>query len=391
MAAGLTVAAGATVSPVIDLEKLLKPIAGENAVGQNLRYLLLDQKKGIYWHDRIREAHRENLFEAVPKHPDWPAVIELSTRALSTLTKDLQIAAWLSDALVKHNGHDRLAGLRDSLKLMRGLIADYWDDIYPESDPDGDDGRFKARGNIIAVFDARLSVAIKTIPLTESASGLRYSFIDWEDGRSFDVPDKDVLGSFGSNDLERFSLLKEQAEQEGKITSEDWRKAVNGTSYQFFRGRLDLLLECVEELTALDETIDLHFEREAPGVKELQRSLEDLTSIMKKLEHEKRPPELAAAAEMTAESGSENGDPDFSGGIQTGQTGQTRQEALRRLAEIAEYFRRTEPHSPVSYLVQRAVKWGNMPLDVWLEDVVKEGSVLGQLRETLGIKANNQS
>jgi type VI secretion system protein ImpA len=65
---------------------------------------------------------------------------------------------------------------------------------------------------------------------------------------------------------------------------------------------------------------------------------------------------------------------------------QTRQEALRRLADIAEYFRLTEPHSPISYLVQRAIKWGNMPLDVWLEDVVKEESVLGQLRETLGIK-----
>lgn len=64
----------------------------------------------------------------------------------------------------------------------------------------------------------------------------------------------------------------------------------------------------------------------------------------------------------------------------------SRQEALRRLTEIAGYFEKTEPHSPVSYLVNRAVAWGNMPLDKWLRDVVKDDSVLAGIRETLGIK-----
>ena len=55
------------------------------------------------------------------------------------------------------------------------------------------------------------------------------------------------------------------------------------------------------------------------------------------------------------------------------------------LSQVAEFFRKTEPHSPVSYLVQRAVKWGQMPLDVWLQDVIKDGGVLDGLRETLGL------
>ena len=41
---------------------------------------------------------------------------------------------------------------------------------------------------------------------------------------------------------------------------------------------------------------------------------------------------------------------------------------------------------PVSYLVQRAVSWGHMPLDTWLAEVIKDGGVLDNLRETLGIK-----
>jgi type VI secretion system protein ImpA len=60
--------------------------------------------------------------------------------------------------------------------------------------------------------------------------------------------------------------------------------------------------------------------------------------------------------------------------------------AQRQLAEVAAFFRRTEPHSPVSYLVQRAVQWGHMPLESWLRDVIKDETVLAQLRDTLGLK-----
>ena len=375
---------------ITDLEALLKPISEETPTGQDLKLVWFDPKKGIYWHDRIREAHRENLYETVPKAPDWPAVIELSTRALSSLTKDLQIAAWLSDALVKSDRHDRLAGLRDGLRLLRGLIEQYWEAVFPASDPEGEDGHFAARANIVSAFDARLAIAVKTIPLTDGATGLKYSYLNWEESKLFDVPDKDQLDSLSSDELERVTQLKAQAEKERKVTSEDWRKAVQGTPYPFFKERLDLLKECAEELEALEEAVDRHFQREAPGVKELRRALEDLISVVAQLERTKRPPEVAAAEDRSpaaGEPGSSNGHSDF-----TALPGQvsTRQEAFRRLAEVAEYFRQAEPHSPVSYLLHRAIKWGQMPLDIWLHDVVKDLSVLNQFHELLGIKTEGE-
>ncbi len=54
---------------------------------------------------------------------------------------------------------------------------------------------------------------------------------------------------------------------------------------------------------------------------------------------------------------------------------------------MAEYFHKTEPHSPVAFLIERAIKWGEMPLDQWLEEVIKNNEILGQVRETLGIKS----
>jgi type VI secretion system protein ImpA len=77
------------------------------------------------------------------------------------------------------------------------------------------------------------------------------------------------------------------------------------------------------------------------------------------------------------------------GALSVGGAVRSRQDALKRLSEVAEFFRQTEPHSPVAYLVQRAVKWGNMPLDNWLQEVIKDETVLGQLRETLGFGAFN--
>ncbi|MBX3474520.1 MAG: type VI secretion system ImpA family N-terminal domain-containing protein [Planctomycetes bacterium] len=63
-----------------------------------------------------------------------------------------------------------------------------------------------------------------------------------------------------------------------------------------------------------------------------------------------------------------------------------RKQAFERLKEVAEFLRRTEPHSPVSYLVQRAVKWGDMRLEDVLTELVKDDGVRRNLFETLGVK-----
>jgi hypothetical protein len=70
---------------------------------------------------------------------------------------------------------------------------------------------------------------------------------------------------------------------------------------------------------------------------------------------------------------------------------QDRSEALRRLAAVAGFFHRTEPDSPVSYQVQRAFRWGQMPFDEWLSGLIGDQGVLAHIRETLGIKLRNRA
>ncbi|MYM27139.1 type VI secretion system protein TssA [Duganella sp. CY15W] len=63
---------------------------------------------------------------------------------------------------------------------------------------------------------------------------------------------------------------------------------------------------------------------------------------------------------------------------------QDRVQALQQLRLIADFFRRTEPHSPVAYLAERAATWGEMPLHVWLRAVIKDPAAIAGVEELLG-------
>src|SRR5262245_36487639 len=144
----------------IDIDALLAPIAGDNPAGANLKYA------GLY--DEINEARREDEdlaqgeWKRERKIADWPRVVRLATEALTTRTKDLQVCAWLIEALVKTRGLD---GLRDGLVTMRGLVEHHWDHLYPESD----EGDLEARANAIASLERpvvlpKLPRALKDVP-----------------------------------------------------------------------------------------------------------------------------------------------------------------------------------------------------------------------------------
>ncbi len=70
---------------------------------------------------------------------------------------------------------------------------------------------------------------------------------------------------------------------------------------------------------------------------------------------------------------------------------QTRAQALQQLRQVADFFRRTEPHSPVAYLAEKAARWGAMDLESWLRTVVKDSGSLAHLEELLGIEPPRQS
>src|SRR5690348_1885908 len=106
-------------------EGLLNPISAENPGGIDVRY---DSKLLIY--DKIKEARREDdglnqgEWQQERKVADLPFILKTTQEALATKTKDLQLAAWLCDALLRTEG---FGGLQQGLALCKGLIANFWE------------------------------------------------------------------------------------------------------------------------------------------------------------------------------------------------------------------------------------------------------------------------
>ena len=156
-----------------DVESLLQPIVGANPCGSNLEYdpAFLDLDR------QVQGKPEQQMGSAVvPAHePSWDAVVK-SAAALLGRSKDLRIAFHLTRALLHTDG---LAGLRDGLAVLRGLVERYWDGLFPRLDPDdGNDPTFRVNVLMGLCDPAAVTDRFRTVPLVTSRSFGRFSLRD---------------------------------------------------------------------------------------------------------------------------------------------------------------------------------------------------------------------
>jgi type VI secretion system protein ImpA len=244
---------------VLDVEALLAPIAGDNPSGRGLAY------EPEY--DAIRAARRaeddapQGDWQRRAKVAEWDRVIELAEGCLRAKTKDLQVAAWLTEALARSRG---FAGLRDGLRLLHGIEDRFWETFYPEID----DGDLETRHGPFLFLDATLPMLIRALPLTEGFVGQRYSHLRWQESRA-----TDNVGLRDKGEME--ALLAE-----GKIDSKGFDDAVAQTPRRFYEALCDDLAGAIEAFKALDRETDRRFGREAPGLGNVRRALDDCQKLL---------------------------------------------------------------------------------------------------------------
>jgi type VI secretion system protein ImpA len=372
-----------TAARTPNIEELLEPISAENPAGASLQYA------GLY--DELREARREEVnleqgdWKRDLKVADWHLVVHVATDALAHRTKDLQVCAWLAEALVMLDGFD---GCLDGLRLTRGLVERYWETVHPEAE----DGNLDARVNSISWLDRRLGELVRYVPILRDQPGGDLAYFQWEEARRYVIPAN--LDGLDSDELRAIAELRRQAVEEGKTTSEEWRVASAKTAREALERQAETLAACTQELHALDRAVDALFGRDAPSLSSLRTSLEDVRSLVDNLVREKRaldPTFQSAEPEVVVLEGTTAPTAAVAiAAVGGGRPIRTREEALACLGAAAEFFQRNEPNSPIYLLVQRAVRWGNMPFESWLRDVVKNEGVLDELRETLGLRKSEE-
>jgi type VI secretion system protein ImpA len=352
---------------LIDFTALLAPISESAPSGSDVGF------DPVY--DEIKEARRADAdylsrgdWTGQLKTADWRKVIALGSDVLASRSKDLQIAAWLCEALVQQHG---LAGARDGFALIDSLLEQFWEGLFPEKDGDELDDRIGR----LEWLDNNLPTVLRLVPMTGPAGdSAGYGWIRWQESR-----DVDNLGRQSEDAMK-------QALAEGKINSELWNSAVNQTPASFYATLQSDADGALAALKALCTRIDEKFGRDAPGLGKLNETMANIAKLAAKIATDKGVGPAAPVEETVIEEAATAVAAGAAAQIVKVQGGppETREEAIRRLQEIAEFFRRTEPHSPVAYIVEKAARWGTMRLDEWIREVVNDDSTRRNLKNMLG-------
>jgi type VI secretion system protein ImpA len=213
---------------------------------------------------------------------------------------------------------------------------------------------------------------VKEIPLTEGRE-TSFSWTDFEAARAR-----------ANNAMRTGESLVENSDKPDLLVLESARRK---SSKVFYKTLAQSVSHCRAMLAGLEGSLDLRLGVEGPSFTPLKEILETVQGTVERfgIDVGIKPsagntPEghetitSAAAAESLAIGPINN-----------------RDQALEQLRQVAVFFRRTEPHSPVAYLADKAATWGDLPLHAWLRTVVKDPNSLAFIEEMLGVKPPNTS
>lgn len=355
---------------MIDLQALLKPISDDAPSGPDLRF---EAASNVL---QTVKDKRQSLDPALDpegrgREADWQAVVRECNVALTEKTKDLELVAYLIEGLTWQSG---LAGMKPGLELLYHLLESQWDSIHPGIDEEGvTDGMRTRWVSWLAASD--FLRALKAAPLNrldaeeDSQKPDRAPAISWLDYDHAEILDDQTL-----SEERRAELL-----EAGYKNMSQWTSGVAAISVPVLKS----VTECLDECTNLMRGIESFCEEKVADPDD-RPSTYALTSELEKM-HEylvaRIPAEIEGGGETQGENAS-NGDGGGGGGPRVLNT---RDAALQQLREVGDYFRRTEPHSPIAHLIARAIRWGGMSFEELVRDLARNDDVISHIWETLGL------
>ena len=343
-------------------EDILNPISESSPAGENLRYAPV--------YDKIKEARRQDDdapqgdWQHERKVAEYPVVIKLASEAIATKSKDLQLAAWLTEALLYTSGY---AGLHEGLELMRGLTENFWDGLWPELD----DGDSEMRAAPVDWIGQYLAIPAKRIAITNSG----YDYLRYQEARSVGYEP-----AYEDSDAKKEAY--QNAVADGKLTLELFDKAVEGTSKEFYEQTIESIDACLQSMEDSQPLFEEKFGDYAPSYGRLRESIGEVRRVLRSFVEKKAKTEAFAAqpepeadaateespveeAEATSWSWSEEvpaepaPKPRATRRVTSAEPAD-KEDAAQRVAAAAAFWRREDPYSPAPYLMLRGMRWGEI-------------------------------
>lgn len=367
---------------LIDLEALLAPISDEAACGADIRedasptsvyYQLKDARSSARAAERSMDADDESAGLLA----DWRTILDVAPKVLSTRAKDLEAAAWLAEALLRAHG---FAGLRDGFLLIEQLADRFWDGLYPLPDEDGMETRVAPLTGLNGeTSDGALIQPIRKAPLLPGGDR---DFALWHYEQAAD------LGRVSD-------AAKRQARIDGgAVTMDVLEAAAKALPASHFRTLLDDIDGCIAAFGALGDKLYEKAGHDSPPGAAIRGVLTAARDAVADLGRDKLA--IADAADADAAAAADpGGETAATTGGAVGAAVQvkvgsgviaSREDAFRALLQIADFFRKTEPHSPISYTLEEAVRRGRMTLAELLEELITDESARKHFLVASGVR-----
>lgn len=337
---------------IIDIDKLLEEIDPDAPCGDDLEY----DPAFIELEQHAKGKPEQQMGDSVvpAEEPEWRAV---KKGALSLLerTKDLRTGVHLIRALVNTDG---VVGLSDGLGLLRGFVEQYWEPVHPQLDPDDNNDPMLRVNTLMSLCDRdTMRRYVREAPLVSSK----------------------VLGRFGLRDVDIATgkLSPPSDSEEAPPTMNQIEAAFTECPLDDLRATTEAVGDSIEHLGAIegfvtDQVGAANAPSFSPLVDELKGAHKTLEEQLARLSPEDAGLMEGSGAEGVVGAAAGAGRP-FNGQITN------RQDVVRALDAVCEYYKRTEPSSPVPLLVQRAKRLMWKDFMEILRDLAPDGATQAQV------------
>lgn len=363
-----------------DIGLLLAPISTESPAGVNLRevsspsspyYQLKDARGGA----RAAERRGDASDDASGLPQEWSTICKLAPRVLTEVSKDLEIAVWYVEALVRTEG---LAGLSDGFRLLRGLVDEYWETMFSLEDEDGLVTRLAPLSGLNGLGgEGTLIQPLRRAPITDGDGGdAAYSAYHYQ--RAWEIS--------------QIADPAARARVEGReVTLDQFNKAVARTKTPFFLTLIDNVESCQKQWEALTTTLEARAGYDAPpssNIRDLLATIRDTVGVISKDVVSRHQADAGATAEVSPEAASVPAVAESGGGAFANPIGaiRNREDALKFVLKASDYFRSNEPHSPIADTLVEVVRRARMPFAELLAELVPDDTTFRQALTIAGIK-----
>jgi type VI secretion system protein ImpA len=339
------------------LETLLMPVVEGAPSGTDLRsdsgqqslyFRLKDARTTARVNERAAEATGETT--AIPV--EWRTVCELGQTILTRHSKDLEVAAWLVEALVRLEG---FAGLELGFKLLNELVDLYWADLHSI---DREDVAGKVSPLAVLNGVGREGTLVQPIRMAPLIPGRPFGTVSlWHHQLAQRNGDGEAASAFAQD----IAATGTPTLREGERSA---------------RAALDHFLS----LTAALENI---CGDTAPPSSNTRNVLTEVVDAYRALlgDAPAEPSPIVTERMAAAIGESAAGVPMQDSGTDI----RTREQGFAELLRIAAFFRKAEPHSPISYALETLVERGRMNLVDLLDELLPDPASRGQFLQIAGI------